>query len=220
MPRFSCYVISLLWNPYAQIRFGSGLWSEKVVSTPSLTKVKTLFPGCVEARISATVHLYGEVQKTSRPRLLLSFPEAKHAIAARLVLQEQRTKGNGWAGVEYARRVVNLFDGEKRADELLSFQVPHAGQQGLDWITAKLGVPWYFAMEEPEFKTFPSTKGVTKVLAHSYAYGSNGKARILSRLMVPQPRRSPRRPSILAATSVVILGTVPLHAGATLFSSS
>ena len=86
-PRFSCYVISLLWNSYAQLRFGTGLFNEKVVSTPSLTQVKTLFPGCVEARISATAHLYGEVQKTSRPRLLLSFKEAKHATAARLVLQ-------------------------------------------------------------------------------------------------------------------------------------
>ena len=99
-------------------------------------------------------------------------------------VQEERAKGTDWGSVQYARRVINLFDRERRDEERLSFAVPCSGQQGLDWITHKLGVAWFMAMEEPEFKTHQPISGGPKTLVHSYAYGSNWKARILNRILL------------------------------------
>src|SRR4051812_42895014 len=90
-----------------------GTVDKKVVSPPSLDRVKQRFPHCVEARLSTSTPPSGKVTQDKCNVLLLSFKERAHAIVARLQLQEERAKGTDWRNVQYARRVVNLFDREK-----------------------------------------------------------------------------------------------------------
>src|SRR4051812_24906205 len=112
-PRYSCYVISVAWNTFAQQQWGVLPLQAGKVATPSLTRVQAKFVGCVEARTTVCQHWLGQPSETKRDIVLLSFRELAPARAARLVLQEERVhKRLGWDSVQYARHVTNLFGTE------------------------------------------------------------------------------------------------------------
>ena len=217
--KYGRHIVSVEWNLHAR----SVLGGAPAAASASLERIKEVLPTCDGFFMDATHLRYGAKQVLERSKVMLAFATDDEAYAARQQLQMQKVKGEGnWEAVEFGRNVANLSRPKgSRPKGSLVFVCPLSGAEGAEWLSSKVGVPWDYVLEEPEFARNKTGGGFT---VYTASYGSNWAKIALHKIVGDRPYREAEAPSCfqcggvghviaLQVTRHQVLSVRALHAG-------
>ena len=190
VPKYGRHIVSVEWNLHAR----SVLGGARAAASASLERIKEVLPTCDGFFMHATHLRYGAKQVLERSKVMLAFATDEEAYAARQQLQMQKVKGEGnWEAVEFGRNVANLSRPKgSRPKGSLVFVCPLSGAEGAEWLSSKLGVPWDYVLEEPEFARNKTGGGFT---VYTASYGSNWAKIAHHKIVGDRPYREAEAPS-------------------------